>query len=56
MERLGNLAEMFVEDVNKEDSAVLELFSNMLYILFKLICATGIPFLLYVVLDFANLF
>jgi len=56
MERLGNLAEMFVEDVNKEDSAVLDLFDNMLNILFKLICAAGIPFLLYVMLQFANLF
>lgn len=56
MERLGTLAEMFVEDVNKDDSAVLELFESILNFLFNIFLVTGIPFLLYVLLQFFNLF
>lgn len=55
MERLGALAEMFVKDVNKEESAVLELFENILDFLFKMILVAGIPFLLYVLLLFTNM-
>jgi len=56
MERLGTLAGMFVKDVNKEESVVLELFENILDFLFKMILVAGIPFLLYVLLQFSNLF
>ncbi|MEH7441541.1 hypothetical protein V7201_04310 [Bacillus sp. JJ1122] len=56
MERLGTLAEMFVEDVNKDDSAVLELFENILNFLYKFLLVAGIPFLLYVLLQFFNLY
>lgn len=56
MERLGNLAEMFVEDVNKENSMVVELFGNVVNFLFKAILVSGIPFLAYVLFEFAGLF
>lgn len=55
MERLGILAELFVEDVNKEDSAVLESFENILDFLYKIILVAIIPILLYVLLQFSNL-
>lgn len=55
MERLGALAEMFVKDLNKEESVVLELFENILDFLFKMILVAGIPFLLYVLLQFTNM-
>ncbi|ESU30165.1 hypothetical protein G3A_23220 [Bacillus sp. 17376] len=56
MERLGILAEMFVEDVNKEDSMVIELFDTIVNFLFKVFQLTGIPFLVYVLLEFAGFF
>ena len=56
MERLGNLAEMFVEDMNKENSMVVELFGNVVNFLFKAIVVSGIPFLAYVLFEFAGLF
>lgn len=56
MQRLGILAEMFVEDVNSEDSVVVELFGNIVNFLFKVFQFAGIPFLVYVLLEFAGLF
>jgi hypothetical protein len=56
MERLGNLAAMFVEDVNKEDSMIIELFGTFVNFLFKILLWAGIPFLVYVLLEFAGLF
>ena len=56
MERLGTLAAMFVEDVNKEDSMVIELFGTIVDFLLKSLLWTGIPFLVYVLLEFAGLF
>ncbi|WP_226676882.1 hypothetical protein [Mesobacillus jeotgali] len=56
MQRLGILAEMFVEDVNNEDSVVVELFGTIVNFLFKVFQLAGIPFLVYVLLEFAGLF
>ncbi|MBT2662463.1 hypothetical protein [Bacillus sp. ISL-45] len=56
MERLGILAAMFVDDVNKEDSMIIELFGTIVYILFKILLWAGIPFLAYVLLEFAGHF
>lgn len=56
MERLGILTEMFVEDVNKEESMVIELFGTVVNFLFKILMWAGIPFLAYVLLEFAGLF
>ncbi|MGV2938582.1 hypothetical protein AB5I83_03250 [Mesobacillus sp. LC4] len=56
MERLGILAEMFVEDVNKENSMVVELFGSIVNFLFKAVLVLGIPFLAYVLIEFAGLF
>lgn len=56
MERLGNLAGIFIEDVNKEDSAILDLFDMILNFLFKTILVAGVPFFLYVLIQFAGLF
>lgn len=55
MKRLGHLAEVFIEDVNREDSAVFGTFASMLDILFKTILIAGVPFLLYVVIQFIGL-
>lgn len=55
MERLGSLAEVFVEDVNKDDSIVLGFFDAVLDILFKTLLMAGVPFLLYVVIQFKGL-
>lgn len=56
MERLGILAAIFVEDVNKEDSMVIELFGTIVNSLFKILLWAGIPFLVFVLLEFAGLF
>jgi hypothetical protein len=56
MERLGILAGMFIEDVNKEESMVVELFGNIVSTLFKVFLLAGIPFLFYVMLQFIGLF
>ena len=55
MEKLETLANLFVEDVNKEDSVVLEAFGRIVNFLFNSFLLTGIPFFLYVLLQFANL-
>jgi len=56
MERLGNLAAIFVEDVNKEDSMIIELFGTIVNFLFKFLLWAGIPFFVYVLLEFAGLY
>ncbi|WP_213368039.1 hypothetical protein [Mesobacillus boroniphilus] len=56
MERLSTFAEMFVEDVNKEDSMVVGFFGTIVNILFKAFLLAGIPFIAYVLLEFAGLF
>ncbi|WLR56734.1 hypothetical protein LC048_07590 [Mesobacillus subterraneus] len=56
MQRLGILAAMFVEDVNNEDSVVVELYGNIVNNLFKVFQLVGIPFLIYVLLEFADFF
>jgi hypothetical protein len=56
MERLGSLAELFIEDVNQENSMVVELFGNIVNFLFKAVLVSGIPFLAYVLFEFAGVF
>lgn len=52
MEKLETVVGMIVEDVNKEESAIVGLFGTMVNFLFKTILACGIPFMLYVFLQF----
>jgi hypothetical protein len=56
MERLNTFAEMFVEDVNKEDSVIIDLFGNIVNFLFKLVLAVSLPGSIYVLLKFTGLF
>jgi hypothetical protein len=56
MERLNTFAGMFLEDVNKEDSVIIELFGNIVNFLFNMFLAVGVPFSIYVLLKFACLF
>ena len=44
MERLSIIAEMFVEDVNKEDGIVVEFFGTIVNFLFKVILLAGNSF------------
>ena len=55
MEKLETLANLFVEDVNKEDSVILEAFGRIVNFLFNSLLFVGIPFFLYVLLQFATL-
>lgn len=55
MERLSFLAERFVEDVNKENSSTLSLFEKIVHFLFAIIAAAGIPFFMFVILQFTKL-
>jgi hypothetical protein len=55
MEKLGTLANLFVEDVNKDDSVILEAFGRIVNFLFNTFSLAGIPFFLYVLLQFATL-
>jgi hypothetical protein len=56
MKRLITFTGMFVEDVNKEDSVIIDLFGNILNFLFKMFLVVGVPFFIYVLLKFAGLF
>lgn len=56
MERLGSLADLFIEDVNKEESAIIHSFDKIVNFLFKVFLMAGIPFFLYVLIQFANKF
>jgi hypothetical protein len=55
VKKLFVLAETFVEDVNKEDSAILGFYSILLDIGFKTLILFGVPFLLYVLIQFNGL-
>lgn len=54
MGKMNTLAGLFVEDVNKEDSAIIGLFESVISFLFNIIIFAGVPFLLYVILQFAS--
>lgn len=54
MKTIGTLAEMFVADVNKENSVIVEFFGSIVNSLFKVIQVAGIPFLVYVLLEFSG--
>ncbi|WP_415817430.1 hypothetical protein [Mesobacillus thioparans] len=56
MRRLAALTEMFVTDVNKEDSVIVEFFGSIVNKLFKVFQVAGIPFLIYVLLVFSGWF
>ena len=56
MTKIGSLAELFIEDVNKEDSAIIGLFGKIVNDLFKVFFFAGIPFFIYVLFQFANVF
>ena len=56
MEKFNTFAGMFLEDVDKDDSVIIELFGNFVNFLFKMFLAMGVPFLIYVLLKFAGLF
>lgn len=56
MERIGTLADLFIEDVNKENSTIINFFNIIVNSLFKVFSIAGIPFFLYVLIQFANKF
>lgn len=56
MEKVNTFAGMFLEDVNKEDSVIIELFGNIVNFLFKTFLAVGVPFSIYVLLKFNGFF
>ncbi|WP_170169162.1 hypothetical protein [Mesobacillus subterraneus] len=55
MERLALISEKFLEDVNKEDSVIIEMFESIVQFLFKIILVAGVPFMTYVLLQFTGL-
>lgn len=55
MEKLSNLAQCFVEDVNREDSSVIDLLGKLVDTLYTVFYLAGIPFFLYVLLQFARI-
>lgn len=56
MEKINTFAGMFLEDVNKEDSVIIELYGNIVNFLFQMFLAVGVPFSIYVLLKFAGFF
>lgn len=55
MVKLSKFAQGLVEDVNREDSIVVEMAGKMVDLLFNVFLLAGIPFFLYVLLQFALL-
>ncbi|WP_160169268.1 hypothetical protein [Cytobacillus firmus] len=47
MSSISRLALLIKDDVNREESSILNLYSNLLDAWFKLVIWFGIPFLLY---------
>ncbi|WP_274854725.1 hypothetical protein [Bacillus methanolicus] len=56
MARLRDLTEKFREDVNQEDSKLIEAFGKITDLLFKFTILLGLPFLCYVFIQFHSLF
>lgn len=54
MVNMANFAERFVEDVNHEESMIIELFGTIVNFLSKSLLWAGIPFVIYVLLEFAE--
>ncbi|KAF0826116.1 hypothetical protein ACOSZF_01830 [Cytobacillus firmus] len=47
MSSISRLAQLIKEDVNRDESSIVNLYSNLLNAWFKLVIWFGIPFLLY---------
>ncbi|RBP89144.1 hypothetical protein DFO70_112181 [Cytobacillus firmus] len=50
MSSISRLALIIKEDVNREESSIINLYSNLLNTWFKLVIWFGIPFLLYLLI------
>ncbi|MBX9972671.1 hypothetical protein LIT38_18515 [Bacillus sp. CMF12] len=50
MSSISRLALIIKEDVNREESSIINLYSNLLNAWFKLVIWFGIPFLLYLLI------
>ncbi|WP_436372485.1 hypothetical protein [Cytobacillus sp. BC1816] len=50
MSSISRLALIIKEDVNREESFIINLYSNLLNAWFKLVIWFGIPFLLYLLI------
>ena len=50
MSSISRLALVIKEDVNRDESSIINLYSNLLNALFKLVIWFGIPFLLYLLI------
>ncbi|MFE8695820.1 hypothetical protein ACFYKT_05510 [Cytobacillus sp. FJAT-53684] len=55
MTGISRLVAEFKEDVNKDESMVLDIYSRFLSSLFKLILWLGIPFIAYIMIQFIGL-
>ncbi|MDQ0411982.1 MULTISPECIES: hypothetical protein [Mesobacillus] len=56
MKAIVTFTEMFVKDVNKENSVIVELFGRIVNVLFKIFLSAGIPYFIYLLLEFSNRF
>ncbi|WP_173427564.1 hypothetical protein [Mesobacillus campisalis] len=48
-------AQAVIQDVNKEDSVIIEVFGKVTDMLFKIIVFSGLPFLIWVLIQFSRL-
>ncbi|TCN24841.1 hypothetical protein [Mesobacillus foraminis] len=55
MEKIKAAVQTFVEDINSEDSATIEVFGQTTNWLFSLILFLGVPFLTFVIFQFITL-
>ncbi len=55
MEKIKAAVQTFVEDINSEDSATIEVFGQATNWLFSLILFLGVPFLTFVIFQFITL-
>ncbi|WP_157452477.1 hypothetical protein [Bacillus sp. J33] len=52
MTSISKLAALIKEDVNSEESLIVNLYSNLLNGLYKLIVWFGVPFLIFILVSF----
>jgi hypothetical protein len=55
MEKIAQMVEIIVDDVNNEESTILLSFEKILHGLFKIILFAGIPFLIYIFMSMDKL-
>lgn len=55
MTNLQMKLEAFIEDVNQEESRTLQVFENILNMMFFLVKWAGIPFICYLLYEFSRL-